>query len=96
MPVSQVTVEPAKIVKIKPARPTPLSPPNIDPRTLTKETAKKLLEENAVYMCFSWEDWLSNGQFEKEKLNYVKQVGNLLDFYEKELETNDGKDTKNN
>ena len=84
MPASQVTVEPVKIIKVRPARPAPLAPPEINPRALTKDTAKKLLEENASYMCFSWEDWLSNGKFEQDKKSYIKQIINILDFYEKE------------
>lgn len=94
MPVSQVTAEPVKIIKIRPARPLPLVPPEIDPRTLTRETANKLLNENPVYVCLSWEDHLSNAKFDQDKKAYLEQVLNILDFWEKQEE--DGKNTKAN
>ena len=70
---------------IKPQAPAEISPVDITYKTLTTETAEDLFSLNDVYMCVSWQDYLTLAQWEQEKLRYIKQLNENIKFLEEQI-----------
>lgn len=72
-------------VVIKPQAPAEILPVDITYKTLTTETVEDLLSINDVYMCVSWQDYLTLAQWEQEKLRYIKQLNENIKFLEEQI-----------
>lgn len=73
-------------IVIKPAMPASIPEIDIDYVTMTIDTAEEDFLKNDVYMCVSWQDYLTMAQWEQEKLRYIKQLREVVRYYEKQIE----------
>lgn len=70
-------------VKLKPQKAAPVQPIDIIFDALTTDNAEDKFEDHDVYMCLSWQDYLTLGQYNQELLRYIKQTNEVVKFYEK-------------
>lgn len=76
-------------VVIKPTLPSEIMTYPIDYHVVTSNTVEEKLNLNGVYMCVSWQDYLTQGQMEQNKLLYIQQLREIIDYYEREVTPED-------
>lgn len=80
---------PVDLVRYKPPRPAPIEPQKVKVEALTYAVTKNMnakVESGESlpyqYMCSTHQDYLTAGQWHQDVLRYVRQVNQVLDFYE--------------
>lgn len=76
-----------EIVKIRPQKASPITPPVIEFHVITKETQQEKLVLHDSYMSLSWNDYLTLGQYFKDINRYLKVSNKVIEFYEEDSDT---------
>lgn len=88
-----VTERNPQIQVLIPPRPLQIaSPEDIHFNVVTTENKEeKLLENEGVLLCTSWEDYLEIGKFNQSILRWMKESNSIMDYYEQTTRERNGK-----
>lgn len=75
---------------VKPARPNSVVAPNIQIHVITDKTKEYKLEQNDVYIGYTWDEYINNIKFKRDVLQYIKEQNKILDYYESTVDDLNG------
>lgn len=90
--VKQETYVPVQNNIVKPSRPNSVIAPEQHIHIITKGTQGNKLNENDVYIGYTWDEYIENIKFHRDILQYIQEQNNIIEYYEETIDDLNSKD----